>query len=65
LEGTRTSVAETSMDPNVKLWGQGNVPVDIWRYRMLIRKLIYLANTHPDIAFPVSGVRQFMHSPSL
>jgi hypothetical protein len=53
------------MDPNVKLWGQGNVPVDIWRYRMLIRKLIYLANTHPDIAFPVSGVRQFMHSPSL
>jgi tRNA/tmRNA/rRNA uracil-C5-methylase (TrmA/RlmC/RlmD family) len=24
-----------------------------------------LANTHPDIAFPVSGVRQFMHSPSL
>ena len=26
-------------------------------------KLIYLAHTHPDIAFSVSVVSQFMHSP--
>lgn len=52
--------ADTPMDPNVKLWGEGSVPVDTGR---LVGKLIYLSHTRPDIAFSVSVVSQFMHSP--
>ncbi|CAL2236828.1 unnamed protein product [Prunus armeniaca] len=34
------------------------------RYQRLVGKLIYLAHTRPDIAYAVSVVSQFMHSPS-
>ncbi|XP_021820544.1 uncharacterized protein LOC110762247, partial [Prunus avium] len=34
------------------------------RYQRLVGKLIYLAHTRPDIAYVVSVVNQFMHSPS-
>ena len=33
------------------------------RYQKLVGKLIYLSHTRPDIAFAVSIVSQFMHSP--
>ncbi|PNX73271.1 pentatricopeptide repeat-containing protein mitochondrial-like [Trifolium pratense] len=55
--------ADTPMDPNAKLWEKGSVPVDTGRYQRLVGKLIYLAHTRPDIAFSVSVVSQFMHSP--
>ena len=37
--------------------------VDTWRYQRLVGKLIYLSYTRPDIAYVVSVVSQFMHSP--
>ncbi|KAI5349903.1 hypothetical protein L3X38_002794 [Prunus dulcis] len=41
------------------------VPTDKKRYQQLARKLIYLSHTCPDIAYAVSVVSQFMHSPSV
>lgn len=49
--------------PNKKFEGEKNKPVDAGRYQRLMRKLIYLSHTKPDIAFAVSLVSQFMHSP--
>jgi len=40
------------------------VPTNKERYQRLVGKLIYLSHTRPDIAYPVSVVSQFMHSPS-
>ncbi|KAI5327710.1 hypothetical protein L3X38_027106 [Prunus dulcis] len=40
------------------------VPIDNERYQRLMGKLIYLAHTRPDIAYAVSVMSQFMHSPS-
>ncbi|XP_058741436.1 secreted RxLR effector protein 161-like [Vicia villosa] len=56
-------LADTPMDPNAKLWREGSVPIDTGRYQRLVGKLIYLSHTRPDIAFSVSVVSQFMHSP--
>nr|XP_027187107.1 uncharacterized protein LOC113784978 [Cicer arietinum] len=42
---------------------KGDTPVDTRRYQRLVEKLIYLAPTRSDIAFFVSVVSQFMHSP--
>jgi hypothetical protein len=38
-------------------------PIDRERYQKLVRKLIYLSHTRPDIAYAVSVVSQFMHAP--
>ena len=52
------------MDPNQKLGDvTDGAPVDKARYQKLVGKLIYLSHTRPDIAFAVSVVSQFMHSP--
>ena len=40
------------------------VPTDKDRYQRLVEKLIYLSHTRPDIAYTVSVVSQFVHSPS-
>ncbi|CAL8118426.1 unnamed protein product [Prunus armeniaca] len=40
------------------------VPTDKERYQRLVGKLIYLSHTRPDIAYALSVVSQFMHSPS-
>ncbi|CAN6720151.1 unnamed protein product [Malus baccata var. baccata] len=40
-------------------------PVDKGRYQRLVGRLIYLSHTRPDIAYAVSVVSQFMHSPSV
>ena len=37
--------------------------VDIGRYQRLVRKLIYLVHTRPDISYAVNILSQFMHSP--
>ena len=37
-------------------------PTDKGRYQRLVGKLIYLSHTHPDIAYAVSVVSQFMHN---
>ena len=38
-------------------------PVDRERYQRLVGRLIYLSHTKPNIAFIVSVVSQYMHSP--
>ncbi|GAA0143340.1 hypothetical protein LIER_35726 [Lithospermum erythrorhizon] len=38
-------------------------PVEISPYQQLVRKLIYLSHTKPDIAFAISLVSQYMHKP--
>ncbi|XP_050104671.1 uncharacterized mitochondrial protein AtMg00810-like [Malus sylvestris] len=40
-------------------------PVDKGRYQRLVGRLIYLAHTRSDIAYAVSVMSQFMHSPSV
>ena len=40
------------------------VPTHKERYQRLVGRLIYLSHTCPDIAYAVSVVSQFMHSPS-
>jgi transposase InsO family protein len=55
---------DTPMIPNVKLEAYADhTPTNVDRYQRLVGKLIYLAHTRPDIAYAVSVVSQFMHSP--
>ena len=51
------------MESNVKLGMDGGKDIDQESYQWLVGKLIYLSHTRPDIAFAVSVVSQFMHSP--
>ena len=56
---------DTPMVQNVKLDVDPNqTPTNKERYQRLVGKLIYLSHTRPDIAYAVSVVSQFMHSPS-
>ena len=54
---------ETPIDPNQKLKDSKGDLVDTSRYQKLVGKLVYLSHTRPYIAFVVSLVSQFMHSP--
>ena len=57
-------VSETPIEPNVKLYAAKAEEVkDREQYQRLVGRLIYLSHTRPDIAFAVSMVSQFMHSP--
>jgi hypothetical protein len=57
--------ADTPMIQNHKLGIDPNQsPANKERYQRLVGKLIYLSHTRPDIAYAVSVVSQFMHSPS-
>ena len=57
--------ADTPIDPNQNLRSkEGGDPVDTIRCQRLVGRLIYLSHTRPDIAFAVSLVSQFMHSPN-
>nr|GEU36285.1 ribonuclease H-like domain-containing protein [Tanacetum cinerariifolium] len=55
------------MQPNISLSSEpkDDDPLldNITDYQKLIGKLIYLTNTRPDIAYTVSCLSQFMHSP--
>lgn len=56
--------AETPVEANIKL--KPAEPEDVInkeQYQRLVGRLIYLSHTRPDIAFSVSMVSQFMHSP--
>ena len=54
---------DTPVDPNVKFGRkERGIPVDRGRYQRFVG-LIYLSHTRPDIAFAVSVVSQYMHSP--
>lgn len=55
--------ADTLIESSVKLGLDGGKEVDRGQYQRLVGKLIYLSHTRPDIAFAVSMVSQFMHSP--
>ena len=57
-------LVDTPIDPNKKLGDdkEGDM-VNKTRYQKLVGKLIYLSLTRPDIAFAMSLVSQFMHSP--
>ena len=60
----RCKTAETPIESNLKLQpAETKEVVDREKYQRLKDKLIYLSHTHPDIAFAVSVVSQFMHSP--
>lgn len=53
------------MEPNTNLGGDTRSPsIDKGRYQRLVSWLIYLSHTRPDIAYAVSLVSQFMHSPT-
>jgi hypothetical protein len=52
------------VEVNVKLGEDSESPlVDKGRYQRLVGQLIYLSHTRPNIAYAVSVVSQFMHSP--
>ncbi|KAK3014429.1 hypothetical protein RJ639_008172 [Escallonia herrerae] len=54
---------ETPMEPKAKMDIEGGKDVDREQYQRLMGKLIYLSHTRPAIAFAVSVINQFMHSP--
>lgn len=61
---TTCKPASTPIDPSVKLGNtEENIPVDKRMYQRLVRKLICLSHTRPNVAFALSLVSQFMHQP--
>ncbi|GMI92937.1 cysteine-rich RLK (RECEPTOR-like protein kinase) 8 [Hibiscus trionum] len=56
--------AETPMEFNLKLGtDEDGEEVDKGRYQRLVGKLIYLSHTRLNIAFGVSDISQYMHTP--
>ncbi|RVX06393.1 Retrovirus-related Pol polyprotein from transposon RE1 [Vitis vinifera] len=59
-----TSSVDTPMEVNVKYKkDEGDLLDDPTLYRRLVRSLIYLTTTRPDISYVVHQVSQFMSSP--
>jgi hypothetical protein len=55
---------DNPIEVNVKLGEDSESPlVDKGRYQRLVGRLIYLSHTRSDIAYAVSVISQFMHSP--
>jgi len=58
--------SNTPMDPQTKLHSKESPLLkDISMYRRLIRQLIYLINTRPDICFAVNHLSQFLSAPTM
>ena len=55
---------KTPIEPNLKLQPTSLEVMDKEKYQRLVGRLIYLSHTRPNIAFAVSMVSQFMHSPN-
>nr|GEY74854.1 homogeneously-staining region [Tanacetum cinerariifolium] len=54
----------TPMDPIVKLNDTDGDPLpDPTQYRTIVRKLIYLTPTRPDLSFAAQALSQFSHNP--
>jgi len=52
------------MDPNVRLQeDEGKNLKDVTMYRQLVRSLIYLTLTRPDISYPIGVVSRYMSNP--
>lgn len=61
---TACKPASTPIDPNLRLGeAENDATVDKEMYQRLVGRLIYLSHTRPDIAYAVSVISQFMHSP--
>ena len=59
-------LADTPIEMNHKLCEDMDlVPTNKEQYQHLVGKLIYLAHIRPDIAYAISVISQFMHSPSV
>ncbi|XP_058180972.1 uncharacterized mitochondrial protein AtMg00810-like [Rhododendron vialii] len=55
--------ADSPIEANHHLSGNGGGCTDKERYQRLVGRLIYLAHTRPDVTYAVSVVSQFMHDP--
>nr|GEY95176.1 putative RNA-directed DNA polymerase [Tanacetum cinerariifolium] len=65
LRNAQCRPVDTPIETNHKLMVHPNqVPTNKDRYQRLVGKLIYLSHTRPDVAYAVSVVSRFMHSPS-
>lgn len=63
---SRAKPISTSMEPNHKLTQSTNPLFDMPnRYRHLIKKLIYLILTRPELAYAMHTLVQFMQSPPI
>ncbi|GJY39772.1 uncharacterized mitochondrial protein-like protein [Tanacetum coccineum] len=59
-----TKPVDTPMDPIVKLNDTDDDPLtDPTQYRTIVRKLIYLTLTRPDLSFAAQALSQFSHNP--
>ena len=55
---------DTPIEKGLKLCIQANhVLIDKGRYQRLMGRLMYLAQTRPDLAYALSIVSQLMHNP--
>ena len=61
----RAKPCSTPMLPKLQLTKDDKLFEDPERYRKLVGKLNYLKVTHPDIAYSISIVSQFMSSPTV
>lgn len=59
----RPSDTLTEMNHILNMYSD-QTPTNKQRYQRLVGKLIYLSHTRADIAYAVSVVSRFMHSPS-
>ena len=55
----------TPMAPNVQLTKEGELFEDPKKYKRVVGKLNYLTVTHPNIAYSVSVLSQYMSSPTV
>ena len=53
------------MVPSIHLTREGETIEDLERYRRLFEKPNYLPITHPNIAYSVSVVSQYMFAPTV
>ncbi|RVW36316.1 Retrovirus-related Pol polyprotein from transposon RE1 [Vitis vinifera] len=55
---------DTPIEEGLKLCVEPNqVSTDKGRYQRLVRRLMYLAHTRPDLTYALSVVSQYMHNP--
>jgi hypothetical protein len=62
---TNCKPASTPLDPATRLHQDGgSLHHDVFAYRRLVGRLLYLTTTRPDIAYAMQQLSQFMASPS-